>query len=265
MERRIGIFDSGIGGLTVARHLIPLFGGMEVLYVGDTARVPYGSRSPETIRRYARQMTLYLLEQGVEAIVVACNTISAVAADVVRECAAGIPVVDVLEPTVAVALQRTAGCVGIIGTRATITSGVYERLLHQRARQPLRTYGQPCPLFVPLVEEGWNTHPVALQVAEHYLAPLRALGIDTLILGCTHYPLLLPVFRQLLPKCHFVESGEAVCEYLRQLGYSPGANGKEARLYIHLTDAPGDVLEHILHQLQLAVAEVRQVLLPEYV
>ncbi len=263
MGERIGVFDSGIGGLTVARHLLGLR-GVEVLYVGDTARVPYGNRSPETIRRYARQVARYLVEQGIDVLVIACNTVSAVAAEEVRECAADIPVVDVLEPTVRVALRRTLGSVGIIGTRATITSGVYERLLHRWASMPLRTYGQSCPLFVPLVEEGWTEHPVTVQVAEHYLAPLRAAGVDTLILGCTHYPLLRPILEQLLPGCTLVESGEAVCERLQQLGYQAAENGKKAPLTLYLTDVPDTALDSVLGQLRLPVVDVRHVRLPEY-
>lgn len=263
MGQRIGVFDSGIGGLTVVRHLL-LLRGVEVFYVGDTARVPYGNRSPETIRRYARQIARYLVEQGVEVLVIACNTVSAVAAGAVRECAAGIPVVDVLEPTVSLALDRTTGSIGIIGTRATIASGVYERLLQQWAQRPLRTYGQACPLFVPLVEEGWTEHPVTMQVAEHYLAPLRAAGIDTLILGCTHYPLLRPVLERLLPGCTFVESGEAVSERLRQLGYEVAQNGVLASLSLHLTDMPGSALDALLEQLRLPITEVRHIRLPEY-
>ncbi len=260
---RIGVFDSGVGGLTLVRHLLPYAAGAEIVYVGDTARVPYGSRSATTIRRYARELTQYICQYEVDVLVIACNTVSAVAVDTVREVAAGIPVVDVLEPTVELALRQSAGAIGVIGTRATIASGVYEQLLYQRAPYPLRVYGQPCPLFVPLVEEGWVEHPVTFQVAEHYLAPLRAAGIDTLILGCTHYPLLLPVLRQLLPTCRFVESGPAVAEWLRRRGYTPSANGVPARLTLHLTDA-SPALEHILGMLQLTPAGIHYVQLWEH-
>ncbi|GBD07361.1 Glutamate racemase [bacterium HR21] len=256
--RRIGVFDSGIGGLTVVQHVLSCTTGVDVVYLGDTARVPYGSRSPETIRRYARELTRFLLAYGVEMLVVACNTVSAVALEAVREEAAGVPLLDVLEPTIDLVLECTAGCVGIIGTRATIASGAYERLLRQRAPASLRIFSQPCPLFVPLVEEGWSEHPVAEQIAQEYLSPLREAGVDTLVLGCTHYPLLVPVLRRVMPECRFVESGEAIARCLRQLGDS-GAGGTPPRLTVLLTDAPGPALEQVMKRLGLLPREVRQV------
>ncbi|MCS6966140.1 MAG: glutamate racemase, partial [Candidatus Kapabacteria bacterium] len=130
---------------------------------------------------------------------------------------------------------------------------------------PIRTYGQPCPLFVPLVEEGWVDHPVTEQIAEHYLAPLRTAGVDTLILGCTHYPLLLPVLRHVLSRCCFVESGEAIVQHLKKLGHTPAFNGPTAQLHLQLTDTPGPALEHILQRLRLTSVQVQQICLREYV
>lgn len=264
-RRRIGVFDSGVGGLTVVRHVLGYVAGGELLYLGDTARVPYGSRSPETIRRYTQELTYFLREQEVELIVVACNTISAVAVDVVRQCAGDIPVVDVLEPTVELALQRTQGRIGIVGTRATIASGVYQQLLQQRSQGAVHVWGQACPLFVPLVEEGWIDHPVTQQVAREYLEPLQRAGIDTLILGCTHYPLLLPVFRRLLPECCLVEPGEAVAQRLEQMGYAATRDGVPARLEVYLTDSPGPAFAHIVSRLRLAPFRVCSVALREHV
>ncbi|MCS7177262.1 MAG: glutamate racemase [Candidatus Kapabacteria bacterium] len=263
--RRIGVFDSGIGGLTVVRHIIPYAAGCELLYVGDTARVPYGNRGPEAIRQYARELTLYLCEQEVELIVVACNTVSAVALEVVQ-AHSPVPVIDVVEPTVELTLrQTTEGRIGIIGTRATIASGIYERLLRQRSEWPLEIYGKACPLFVPLVEEGWIESPVTEQIAEFYLAPLREAGIDTLVLGCTHYPLLVPVLQRVLPDCRLVESGAAVAERLQALGYASDQDGGAAQLVLHLTDEPGEALKHLLRRLQLVPADVRSIRLWEYV
>lgn len=255
---RIGVCDSGVGGLTVVRHLLSCVSGSEIIYLGDTARVPYGSRSPETIRRYARELTRFLRLSGADVLVVACNTMSAVALEDIQEEAAGIPLITVLEPTVERALERTRGRVGVIGTRATIASGIYERLLVERARMPLQVYSQPCPLFVPLVEEGWSEHAVAEQIAELYLAPLREAGIDTLVLGCTHYPLLLPVLQRVLPSCCFIESGEAIAGCLRQL-LGSAASGGLPQLRVLLTDAPGPVVEQLLVRLGIVPEEVRQV------
>ncbi|MBK7595707.1 MAG: glutamate racemase [Gemmatimonadetes bacterium] len=185
----IGVFDSGIGGLTVVRAIHALLPNESTLYLGDTARVPYGSKSPETVRRYAREILAWLEQHQVKAVVVACNTATAHALDELRAVAT-VPVIGVIEPGArAAAAASRGGTVGVIGTAGTILSGAYRRALH-RVRPELAVVEQACPLFVPLVEEGWFEHPATRLVAEEYLAPLRAAGVDTIVLGCTHYPML---------------------------------------------------------------------------
>lgn len=185
----IGIFDSGIGGLTVVREVLKQLPQYRIVYFGDTARTPYGTKSPRTITEYALEDTEFLLKQGAQIIVVACNSVSAVAADVLRETFR-VPIFEVIAPAVRTTLALTRSRrVGIIGTRATIGSGVYERSL--KALDPeIRVYSHPCPLLVPLVEEGWLRRPETKQIVRKYLYPLKRQQIDTLVLGCTHYPLL---------------------------------------------------------------------------
>lgn len=184
----IGVFDSGLGGLTVVRELVRQLPHEDIIYVGDTARVPYGTKSPDTIRRYAMQIAFYLLQKEVKMIVVACNTASAVALKALSRLP--IPVIGVIEPGARGAVLKSQGLkIGVIGTPATVASHAYKT--HIRRYSPrARVLEAACPLFVPLVEEGWLRHPVAKQVARSYLQPLLSSNIDTLVLGCTHYPLL---------------------------------------------------------------------------
>lgn len=185
----IGVFDSGIGGLTVVRALMAHLPGYDVTYFGDTARTPYGSKSPQTVIRYAVENTEFLLAQGARAIVLACNTASSFAPRVLRERFA-VPIFEVITPAAEQAVTLTRkGRIGIIGTRATVSSGIYTRVI-QSLRPGCRTYSQACPLLVPLVEEGWLTRPETAMIVKKYLRPLKVKQIDTLILGCTHYPLL---------------------------------------------------------------------------
>jgi glutamate racemase len=207
---KIGVFDSGIGGLTVYRALRRRLPGAGIVYLGDTARLPYGTKSAETVGRYAREATAFMLDQGVESLVVACNTVSSVALDEVSE-ASPVPVIGVLEPGVARALETTRnGRIGVIGQPATIKSDAYGRSL--RARRPEATVlGAACPLFVPLAEEGWTGNEVARAAAALYLAGLKAAGVDTLVLGCTHYPLLSEtIAAEMGPEVVLVDSAEAV-------------------------------------------------------
>ncbi len=188
----VGVFDSGIGGLTVVSAILQALPHEQVVYVGDTARVPYGPKSPETVVRYSQQIAHWLLEQEVKAIVIACNTATAHALEVLqRECP--VPVIGVVRPGARAAVQATrTGRIGVIGTAGTINSGAYHRAI--AALAPSATViGVACPLFVPLVEEGWVEHPATRLIAESYLAPLRSADVDTLVLGCTHYPLLTSV------------------------------------------------------------------------
>ena len=193
----IGIFDSGIGGLTVARAILDLLPRERLVYFGDTARVPYGNKSPETVRRYSAEISRFFVRLGVKMIVVACNTSSAAAWDTIVGTFRG-PAIGVVEPGATAAARATRNKkVGVIGTRSTISSGAYDRAL--RLLDPtVEVWSQPCPLFVPLAEEGWADDPVTRLVAEKYLSPLVAKGIDTIILGCTHYPLLYHTIRSVL-------------------------------------------------------------------
>ena len=185
----IGIFDSGIGGLTVLHCLVRLLPSEHLIYLGDTARAPYGTKSAKVVTEYALDNADFLAEKGIKLLVVACNSASAVALDALAERCA-FPVVGVVEPGARAAARGTRnGKVGVIGTEATIASGAYSRAL-RTLRADLEVYTRACPLFVPLAEEGWVDNEVARQTAALYLSSLAASGIDTLILGCTHYPLL---------------------------------------------------------------------------
>ena len=185
----IGVFDSGVGGLTVAREIMRNLPMEKIIYFGDTARVPYGSKSRDTVIRYSRQIVRFLREQQVKAIVVACNTASALALSTLEE-ESEIPIIGVVKPGARVAIQATRKKrVGVIATEATINSHLYRELIHQMDPE-ITVVGRPCPLFVPLVEEGWLHDSVTETVARRYLKDLKEQDIDTLILGCTHYPLL---------------------------------------------------------------------------
>ncbi|HEX5132130.1 MAG TPA: glutamate racemase [Candidatus Krumholzibacteria bacterium] len=193
----IGVFDSGIGGLTVLRELLARLPGESFVYFGDTARVPYGTKSAETVRRFSRENIHFLLERGVKMVVVACNTASSHALPAL-ESEFDVPIVGVIEPGVRAAVGAThSGRVGVIGTAATIRSDAYPSRI--RAERPDATVvSQACPLFVPLVEEGWVDSPVTMQVAREYLHVFEGSGIDTLVLGCTHYPLLKRVIGEVV-------------------------------------------------------------------
>lgn len=188
-EAPIGVFDSGVGGLTVAREIMRNLPGENIVYFGDTARVPYGSKSKATIIRYSREIVRFLLSKKVKAIVIACNTASAYALEDIRK-ELDIPIIGVIQPGAKVACGTTKnGRIGVIGTEATIHSGIYTTFM-RRQKPDIQVVGKPCPLFVPLVEEGWIKDPVTVEVAKRYLEELLRYDIDTLILGCTHYPLL---------------------------------------------------------------------------
>jgi glutamate racemase len=204
----VGVFDSGIGGLTVAHEVMRQLPHESVLYFGDTARVPYGPKSPDTVRRYSREIADFLRGQGVKSIVIACNTATAHALTVLRD-EFDMPVIGVVEPGARAAVAvTTRGRIGVIGTVGTIKSGAYERAI--RAINPdVFITARACPLFVPLVEEGWTDHEATRLVAREYLAPLVAADIDTLVLGCTHYPLLKPLLREVLgPDVRLIDSAE---------------------------------------------------------
>jgi len=210
----IGIFDSGVGGLTVFRAIERRLPNESLIYLGDTARIPYGVRSAATVERYALECATFVQSKGVKAIVIACNTASALAANYLRsKCS--VPVIGVIRPGSRRAVEQTRnGHIGVIATEATVASGAYERAM-LAIRSGLEITSRACPLFVPLAEEGWLNHPVTFQVAEEYLAELRSSRVDTLVLGCTHYPILRPVIERTLgDQIKYVDSGEAVAETL---------------------------------------------------
>lgn len=193
----VGVFDSGVGGLTVAREIMRQIPQEKIVYFGDTARVPYGNKSRDTIVRYSRQIIRFLKSQGVKAIVIACNTASSYALDVVKE-ESDIPVIGVINAGARTAVAATRnGRIGVIGTMGTIGSGIYTEVI-QQMRPDVKVIGKACPLFVPLVEEGLLHDSVTDEIASRYLADLKGKYIDTLVLGCTHYPLLRSTLGRLM-------------------------------------------------------------------
>ena len=239
--RPIGVFDSGIGGLTVVRALMERLPFESIVYFGDTARVPYGVKSPETINQFAVQITQFLLKQDVKLLIIACNTMAAVAYQAVKNLSP-VPVLDVIDAGAREAISGTrTRTIGVIGTPATINSNAYARAIH-RQDPNIRVFSQACPLFVPLVEEGWLNHPVTLLTAQEYLRPVLAEHIDTLVLGCTHYPLIKPLIREVAgPEIQLVDSAEAMAAITAQLlnetsSGNPARTPPEYRFYV--TDVP---------------------------
>ena len=204
----IGVFDSGVGGLTVAHALRLHLPHEAIVYVGDTARVPYGPKSPETVRRYAHEIAAWLVEQGVKAIVVACNTATAHALESLQ-AALAVPVIGVIAPGARAAVAADHdGHIGVIGTAGTIASRAYDRAITALAPAATVT-ARACPLFVPLAEEGWLDGEVTERVARHYLQPLLDDHVDAVVLGCTHYPLLKPVIARVLgPGVALIDSAD---------------------------------------------------------
>ncbi|MDF2613485.1 MAG: glutamate racemase [Clostridia bacterium] len=197
-SRPIGIFDSGVGGLTVVKEVMNNLAGESIVYFGDTARVPYGSKSKQTVTRFSAQIIRFLLSQDVKAIIIACNTVSSNSIEELREMFPDIPMVEVVGPGVHMALRTTrSGKIGVVGTQATIASHKYPELLIEQ-NEALEVYGKACPLFVPLVEDGWANHNVAFEVVAEYLKPLLEKNIDSLILGCTHYPMLTHTIKKVV-------------------------------------------------------------------
>ncbi len=213
----IGIFDSGVGGLTVVRAIERLMPGESVIYFGDTARLPYGSKSPETVIRFALEDAAFLASKQVKMIVVACNTASSVSLSALRE-RVSVPVTGVIEPGARAAAEATRnGSVGVIGTLGTIGSGAYQKALRFPGSGVRSVVAQPCPLLVPLVEEGWLEGEITRMVVQRYAAPLLREGVDTLVLGCTHYPLLKPLLGEVMgPGVTLVDSAEATAREVRE-------------------------------------------------
>ena len=232
----IGIFDSGIGGLTVARAVFEQLPRESTVYFGDTARVPYGPKSPETVRRYSLEILRWLLEQRVKAVVIACNTSTAHALETLQ-AESPVPVIGVIEPGAkAAAAEANGRPIGVIGTAGTIASNAYAKAI-RRVRPDAAVEQKACPLFVPLVEEGWFEHPAADLIAKEYLGPLGAAGVGSLVLGCTHYPLLRPLLQRVMgPDVRLIDSGEetarAVAAVLRERGLEAPEGSAAAHRFV---------------------------------
>jgi glutamate racemase len=230
-NRAIGVFDSGIGGLTVVRSLMERLPFENIIYFGDTARVPYGVKSVDTINRYAAQITDFLIKKDVKMLIVACNTMAAVAHQTIVDLAnvpvaavayqkivEQIPVLEVIDASARMAIQNTkTKSIGVIGTPATINSNAYARAIHLLDKDA-KVFSQACPLFVPLVEEGWFDHPATRLIAQEYLKQVMAEQVDTLVLGCTHYPLLKPLFQEIMGNTvKLIDSAEAMADIAAEL------------------------------------------------
>lgn len=216
-NRAIGVFDSGIGGLTVVRSLLERLPFENIIYFGDTARVPYGIKSVDTINRYAAQITEFLIKKNVKLLIVACNTMAAVAHQTIADLSP-VPVLEVIDASARMAIQNTSNkSIGVIGTPATINSNAYARAIH-RLDKDAKVFSQTCPLFVPLVEEGWFDHQATRLIAQEYLKPVIAEHVDTLVLGCTHYPLLKPLLQDIMGKSvTLIDSAEAMADIAADL------------------------------------------------
>lgn len=217
MTRPIGIFDSGVGGLTVYRAIKQRLPNERVIYLGDTARIPYGTRSPSTVRRYAHQDAAFLVKHDVKMMVVACNTISSVALDSLSESFT-VPILGVIEPGAKMAVKLTRnGKIGVIATEATVESCAYQKAIKNIAPE-IEVFAQACPLFVSLAEEGWSEHEATRLIAREYLEPLVVSGIDTLVLGCTHYPILRETIQKVVgERVQLLDSGECVAAEVERI------------------------------------------------
>ena len=237
----IGVFDSGIGGLTVVRELMRTMPSESLVYLGDTARVPYGNKSRETVQKFSTENTLFLLHHDVKLIVIACHTATSFASSFLEKHFRH-PILGVIEPGVETAMRLTrTGRVGVIGTNATIGSKAYHRAF-ARHHAKVKVTPVACPLFVPIVEEGWVDDPIAVTVAQRYLKPLQDAKVDTLILGCTHYPLLKPTIARVMgPRVQLIDSAQQVAlkaqATLRQMGLLAPRGHKPVRRF-YVTDEP---------------------------
>jgi glutamate racemase len=242
---RLGVFDSGIGGLTVVRHLRRLLPSWPIVYFGDTARVPYGTKSDATVRRFAGEAVRFLSHFEVGRVVVACNTVSSVALRHLEREFHGIPIEGVIEPGAEAAVRVTrSGRIGVIGTRVTVGSGAYEHAIAAHARRAgvrARVWARACPLLVPLAEEGLENSTAAREVLREYLEPLKARRIDTLILGCTHYPPFKRALRAVLGRrVRLIDSGEATARRLARAITNEARrhDGERGSLRCYVSDIP---------------------------
>jgi glutamate racemase len=265
-QKPIGVFDSGIGGLTVVKRLATTLPNESIIYFGDTARVPYGSKSNSTVIEYSIQNTKFLLQKNIKALVVACNTASSIAIPDLKKMF-DIPIIGMIEPGSRMALKKSQSKnIGVIGTRATVGNLAYSKEI-KRLNGSAQVVEKPCPLFVPLAEEGWIKHQATFEIAEEYLKELREIGIDTLVLGCTHYPILTEVIQKVVGKnVSLIDSGVASSEVIKteleKLGLLSDAKSMGTQEY-YVSDIPakfkevaelflGREIEHV-HKVDLEV------------
>lgn len=233
----IGVFDSGIGGLTVVKEIRKILPREDIIYLGDSARLPYGTKSIEAIIEFSIQNTEFLISRGAKFIVVACYSATSAALETIQR-KFDIPIIGVIKPGVHKALELTrTGRIGVIGTSLTIYSGAYEKAF-RKIKAECEILGRACPLFIPLVEEGWLDHPATDLIAQTYLKPLKEDNIDTLLLGCTHFPLLMSVIKKVMGDINYVDASREVSAELRfELENRQMLNPEgESRISIYLTD-----------------------------
>ncbi len=266
-QRPIGVFDSGIGGLTVAAEIMRQLPAERIVYFGDTARLPYGPKSRETVTQFSIQNTEFLLRQGVKMVVVACNTASSVALDALTK-RNDVPIVGVIQPGALAAVSATrTGRIGVIGTEGTIASHAYEREIHRLDRD-VTVVEKSCPLFVPLAEEGWTDREVTLVIAHEYLTPLRDAGVDAVVLGCTHYPILKSTIAKVFgPGVKLIDSAEEtareVSERLTSLHIARPAGDGPPEHSFFVSDVPHRFTEQAERFLRARLPRVAVVMLDQ--
>ena len=265
----IGVFDSGVGGLTVAREIMRNLPNEDIVYFGDTARVPYGNKSKDNIIRYSRQIIHFLQTMDVKAIVIACNTASALALETVKD-EIDIPIIGVVEPGARAALEVTkTDKIGVIGTEATVRSAMYEKII-QGARPEVEVLAKACPLFVPLVEEGFKKHPVTEEIIDYYLGELKKTDIDALILGCTHYPLLRSKIKEYLGEDITLvnpayETAMDLKQLLKEMGMeNPDIEGDHGSYTFYVSDAADKFKQFANSILPYDIDNTKQINIEEY-
>ncbi len=253
MNGKIGIFDSGIGGLSVVKEVLKRLPGLSIVYFGDTARTPYGTKSQEILRRFALEDAGFLIEQGAKIIVIACHSAASCATFELKS-KLNIPIFEVVTPSVNEACRLSKnGRIGVIGTRATVSSKIYERLIPEK-RPDSKVFQQPCPLLVPLVEEGWLNKRETRMIIRKYLRPLKDKQIDTLVLGCTHYPLLKPVIKEKAGKRIQIvdpskEVAKKIASFLKENSlYEIDKNGRHEFFVSDLTAHTIEIVQRFLGQ-----------------
>jgi len=271
-DKPIGVFDSGIGGLSVLKQFIRFLPYEKYIYLGDTARVPYGNKSEDTVKRYALESTSFLLDKHVKMIVVACNTVSSVALETIIE-ASPVPVIGMIVPAAVAAIRATInGKIGVIGTRATINSDAYSKEIYNLGNiDKIKVYSKSCPLFVPIVEEGWLRHEATRLIAEEYLSGMKKEGIDTIVLGCTHYPLLSQLLTEMMPGVSQIDSGEhAAVTAIRLLGERQELRDERDEYMVkpevdfYVTDVPSTFYDIAQRFLGFAVDKPNRVLIGKH-